>query len=292
MRSPSSTLRPGVFFALTLFLASALTAAQPSGPDPGTDARPVKLILLGGQSNMAGMGRIKAIEDPALRQPFSAVKIWHNSRDTWVDIRPGHDGRTGYFGPEIAFGHAIAGSFPKAEVRLVKFAVGGSGLATQWNPKGPGRFLRRFLLETAAALADLKAAGRKVEVVGMLWMQGEQDAKDSDHPANARAYEANLTALIETVRDAVGNRRMVFVIGRIHDALEDAKPHRGKDFKQAPVVRSAMARVAKKDRRVGLVDTDGFSLARDRVHFNAEGCIQLGRAFAKELERLVRRGKR
>jgi len=277
--------------ALTWFLA-ALAAAQPSGSDPRNDAKPVKLILLGGQSNMAGMGRIKAIGESALRQPFSAVKIWHNGRDIWVDIRPGHDGRTGYFGPEIAFGHAIAGSFPKAEVRLVKFAVGGSGLATQWNPKGPGRFLERFLQETAAALADLKASGRKGEVVGMLWMQGEQDAKDSDHPGNARAYESNLTALIEKVRDAVGNRRMVFVIGRIHDSLENATPHRGKDFKQAPVVREAMARVARKDRRVGLVDTDGFSLARDRVHFDAEGCIRLGRAFAKELERLVRRRRK
>jgi len=279
-------------FTLTLCLVTAAAGAQAAGPSPEPDSKPVKLILLGGQSNMAGMGRIKAIEDPALKRPLSAVKIWHNGKDAWVDVRPGHDGRTGYFGPEIGFGHAIAGSFPDAEVRLVKFAVGGSGLATQWNPKGPGRFLRRFLEETAAAIADLNAAGRRVEVAGMLWMQGEQDAKDSDHPANARAYESNLSALIAKVRDAVGNRRMPFVIGRIHDSLENATPHQGKDFKQARVVRRAMARVAKKDRRVGLVDTDGFSLAGDRVHFDARGCIQLGRAFAKELERLLRREKK
>ena len=103
-----------VGWVLLLGASGLPSAAQSSATPP---AKPVKLVLLGGQSNMAGMGRIKAIKDKALRSRGPAVKVWHNGKDTWVDGGPGHDGRSGYFGPEVGFGPAFARAFPKAQRR-------------------------------------------------------------------------------------------------------------------------------------------------------------------------------
>ena len=43
-----------------------------------------------------------------------------------------------------------------------------------------------------------------------------------------------------------------------------------------------MENVAFDDERVGIVDTDTFSLKDDAVHFTAEGIIDLGNALAEE----------
>ena len=113
----------------------------------------------------------------------------------------------------------------------------------------------------------------------MFWMQGERDARDIDDGMNpAIDYEINLINLIKSCRKDFNNPNMIFIIGRIHDSLD---PSPG-IYPYMDIVRNAMENVAYEDDSVGIVDTDDFPLHYDGVHFNGEGFIELGKAFAAE----------
>ena len=218
--------RLGYVAALTMLCAAPLCRGET-----------VKLFLLGGQSNMAGAGR-KAEAPKEMLQPNPRVKMWNGKQFIPFPTGPA---KSGSFGPEIAFAHAMAAALGDETIYLVKHAIGGTSLHSDWNPP-KGKLYAGFATKTDAAVKALKAEGKTVDVAGMLWMQGEQDSKDSDNPGPANAYEKNLRNLIATVRKAY-NPEMPFIIGRIHSTLLRAKPHQGKDFGQANVVRAAMGNV-------------------------------------------------
>ncbi len=77
---------------------------------------PVKVFLLGGQSNMVGSGKPQELSG-VHAEPQSDVKFWSGS--AWVDLAPG----AGNFGPEIGFGRAMKDALPKEEIYLVKYAA-------------------------------------------------------------------------------------------------------------------------------------------------------------------------
>lgn len=253
--------------------------------NPLCQGETVKLFLLGGQSNMAGAGR-KAEAPKETLQPHPRVKMWNGKQ--FVPFPTGPSKR-GSFGPEIGFARAMAAALPNETIYLVKHAVGGTSLHGDWDPK-KGRLYAGFARKASAAVKALKAKGKTVNAAGMLWMQGEQDSKDSDNPGPAKAYEKNLRNLIATVRKAY-NLKMPFIIGRIHITLLKAKPHRGKDFGQAGVVRAAMGKVAETDKLVGMIDTDKLGLHKDNVHFNTAGQLKMGKDFARELLRIMKASK-
>jgi hypothetical protein len=102
-------------------LASAILFSAP------LHAAPVKVFLLAGQSNMRGMGDPADLKPPYTESP-ATVKIWEGK--SWVPLVAKGD----HFGPEIAFGHAMARQMPDVEIRLIKHAVSGSNLHTHWAP--------------------------------------------------------------------------------------------------------------------------------------------------------------
>jgi hypothetical protein len=125
----------------------------------------------------------------------------------------------------------------------------------------------------AKKLEAAKAA-RPIAVVGLIWMQGEADAKDE---ASAKAYQANLTAFIQAVRELVGQPDLPFVAGRIN-------PDAGK-YTNVPEVRAAQAAITLPGYQ--MVDCDGLSKSSDNIHYNAPGQIELGLRFAAAMIKLL-----
>ena len=165
-----------IFLLLTaLFGASAMAAEKP-----------VKLFLLGGQSNMDGCGRWEELPEN-LKQTPANVRIWDNKTLEWKKI--GEDStaiaRKLQFGPELVFSHRQSAAFPDHEIRLVKTSAGGTSLALGWLPDKK-KMYPRFIANYQNALADLEKSGHAVETADMLWMQGEGD---SDTIERAEAYE-------------------------------------------------------------------------------------------------------
>ncbi|MEO0540506.1 MAG: sialate O-acetylesterase [Cyanobacteria bacterium P01_A01_bin.105] len=236
----------------------------------------VSVFLIGGQSNAVGEGSLNSDLPANLQTPHPDVHIWQEGPSAeFVNLQPGFSGYFGGasdgegFGLELGFGHNIHGHTDE-EVYLIKYALGGTDLAEDWDPQGHNNQHDAFVTRVSAALADLSANNISYDIEGMLWMQGEAD---SIIPAQANAYESNLTAFIADMRSRYGST-LDFVLGRIHDGM----PWHSAGY--VDVVRTAQTNVAAADPLTQWLNTDDLSLTDDDVHFDSNGHLNLGYRFA------------
>jgi hypothetical protein len=103
-------------------------------------------------------------------------------------------------------------------------------------------------------------------------VQGESDANSTD----ANNYENNLSAFIADVRATYGDG-LPFVLSRLSSGQTNL------NSTYLATIRSAQTTVADADPLTEWVDTDGFGLSGDNLHFDATGQQQLGNATAGAL---------
>ena len=244
-------------------------------------SRPVKLFILGGQSNMDGTGKSEELPADYSVHPENTV-TWDNKKKTWVPL--GADSfaerRKFKFGPEIAFSHKLAKKYPNHTIAVVKTSGGGTKLWKHWLPGKP--MYVRFLKNMENAIEDLKEQGISYEVSGMLWMQGESDAEFLEW---ANAYEDNLKILYKDVRLQTGKKDLPIVMGRISIGLLRKTPW---NFDFTEVVQAAQDRVAKADKNVRIINTDKLETLEDNTHFNSESNIWLGEKMGKSMLKLMK----
>ena len=273
---------------LPLVLASAL-AICPAAADH------YQVYLLGGQSN--GNGRADAAQlTPPLNAAQSDVRFyWHRTQaadnvghlveDQWIDLAPGSGHGTGEpvyakeFGPEVSFGRGMADANPSANIAVIKYTHGGTTLANNWSASGSQ--YASFVSTVQAGLEALTSAGHTYELRGMLWAQGETDTNSG---ASADSYEANLTSFIARVRtDLFAGGALPFVLSTLSDNqyTDITTPGSG-----AYKVRQAQEAVAAADPKTGIVNTDGYSVRSDIIHFDHTAMVSLGQAFAAEMRAL------
>jgi hypothetical protein len=236
----------------------------------------VKVFLLAGQSNMVGFG-----DSAGLSAPYNAVQnnvnFWSNGTNSWVPLQPGVT-RTGdplYFGPEVSFGRTIKNLNPNDSIYLVKYAMGSTNLAVNWNPNGTGANYNTFKTVVSNALKKLTNAGLSPTIAGMAWMQGEADVTDTYAPH----YADNLTNFIDAVRNDFSTPDMPFVLGRI------SQHYWGPPADQ-DLVRLAQSTVPGQMDGVSWVNTDDLGLWTSGTwagHFNTQGQIDLGVRFANAI---------
>lgn len=288
-----------LFFSFLLASCSADNVAQVSTGS----ANNVKVILMAGQSNMGGAGDFDAL--PAkikerLQLIQSRVMYSNNGSlakplaGTYSSYQLKRRGFSNTFGPELLAGITLAEGSPKSEFLLIKTAMGGTTLFGAWNPnwnaensalveKGEKKrnikLFQQHIDNIKRNLEQLERRGKTYEIVGMFWMQGENDAA---RKVAAISYESNLNALISGVRTNLNLPKMPFVIGQINSTY-------GK-FKPGPtLVRQAMNNVAEKDNNVTIIETStdsqwlDYPKHSDNVHYNTVGLSRLGKAFANEL---------
>ena len=242
-------------------------------------SKTVKVFLLGGQSNMNGTGS----ELSDLVPPYNAlppqIKIWDLTEKAWTNL-PLMDAVFGppkqtraAFGPELSFGHAMTEAFPGSDIRLIKYAANGTALYNDWAP-GTGSQYKAFMETVKAALNDLSSNGIPYEIVGMLWLQGESDAKEE----MGVDYEKNLMAFIEHVRTEFNEPGLPFIIARVRDFY-------GKGI-HADMVREAQAFVAEMDPQAAWFDTDDCGPLVQGGHYGSGGLIEIGLRFAESFRSL------
>ncbi len=239
-------------FIVFLFLTASLAAKES-----------VQVFLLGGQSNMVGSGKPSELSG-VYAKPQEDVRFWQGN--SWGNLAPGAKN----FGPEIAFGRAMKDAYPDKEIYLVKYAANGTALYNDWSPTGGPQY-KKFMQTAQAAIAKLEKEGVNYEIAGMLWMQGESDAREG----KAESYEENLRHFIMHMREQFNAPRMRFVIARV-------RGHYGGNTGQAKIVREAQEAIAKTTEGVEWFDTDDYPMA-NAGHYNGEGLIMMGKDFAKAL---------
>lgn len=286
-----------------------------SGPAPAQEPTEYSLYYLGGQSNMEGFGFNTELHAdwPA---EVGAVMIFTGRMaadnesgggvGAWEVLRPGHgkgfitDGRTNTlsdrFGPELAFGRRLTQLRPGKPIAIIKYSRGGTSLQAgasgygTWAPDfddGPGLNQYDHALNTirnALSAGDIDGDGRQDVLVpsGIVWMQGESDAYHSRE--SAEAYRHNLRRMMDLLRAALRADDLPVVIGRITDSGQDED---GLVMDYIEIVQRAQSDYAASDRCASLVSvTDDLGYLEDGWHYDSEGYLRLGAAFADAVHAL------
>jgi hypothetical protein len=284
----------------TLFLATlvALTIASPTWAAN-------LVFLLGGQSNMAGLGGYNGYlgsnfspwtdppynkADRACPSPYSAplnsVKFWnygsepagtvvHNPGvgNAWIPLQNGYGYRTDTFGPELSFGRRLQELYPNDTIYLVKTGLDGTSLGGNWKTDGTGASYNLFKSRTLSALGTL---GSNYTIKGMIWMQGESDAPNHAYAVN---YANNLQNFVSTVRSTFNNTSdMKFVAGVVTTmsvvALGATQP-------DTDLVRNAQTNISSSIPNSASFGTDDLPWAY-YGHYGTDGQIELGLRFANQ----------
>lgn len=248
---------------LPLLVALAGVAGEP--PD-GKD-EPLPVFVLAGQSNMDGAGHAAELPDE-LKGPLAHVLF---TRFWGTELKPLEPAKVDKnFGPEVTFGAAMAKHL-KRPVGLLKLSSGGTSLEEHWNPASEDK--RGLYKRLTGYITGIQAKQKNIKIAGMLWMQGEADAKY--HSKTVEQYREKLEALIDGCRKEFGAPDMAFVCGRIN-------PPGAAYIKQ---VREAQETVKRK--HYAWIDCDDLEKHEDKLHYNAKGQLELGRRFAQAMLKLM-----
>lgn len=295
--------------ALVLSMAVFVTGSAAS-----QEANVYKLYYLGGQSNMEGFGFTNELtEDAAIVSDDVMIfagqmaldNTAHGGVGSWQPLRPGFgtgfktDGKaiqlSERFGPELLFGQTMTAGEPGTRVAIIKYALGGSGLADgvgfgNWHPDfSDGAGINQYdhaltTMRNAFAVADIDDDGVPDRLVpsGIVWMQGEADAFDSQ--AAADEYGANLERLMGLLRAALRVDDLPVVIGKITDSgmSED-----GSVMDYIATVQKAQQDFVASDACAAYVTvTDDLTYLDDGWHYDSQGFVRLGVAFAQAMKNL------
>ena len=254
-----------VLAVVPLSPAAESTAVNPRTAPP----RDLALFLLIGQSNMAGRGKV----EPQDREPLSGVWTFTPAGQWAPAIDPLHaDKPTAGVGLARSFAHALQRVGYAQNIGLIPCAFGGSAL-DEWQPGQP---------HFKNAVARAKQAMAAGQLRGILWHQGEEDAKSA---AKADTYAARFAKMLAALRTELAAPDAPVVVG----ALGEFLPARnGNTHPHARAVNQQLASLAKDDPRIGLVDSAGLADQGDQLHFSAAALRTFGRRYAEEFLRLKR----
>ncbi|MGP1271952.1 MAG: sialate O-acetylesterase [Phycisphaerales bacterium] len=291
MRPPTAQEFRDVLAAVTelrIVADSGAASDEFVGLDSVAINRPaVRVFVAAGQSNMSGCADSRLVPSYDF-SPRADILFWNQLTDTFGPLATGSSDASCaqnnepefYFGPEIAFGHAMASYYPGDQILIIKYTEGGTSLPFQWVPPGiiaqrpnGGDVWMRFRDELDLAFGVLDAEGYEYTVEGFIWHQGERDGEGPNGSAN---YEVALIGFIDWVRTRFNDPELPFVLARTKLT--------GLAF--LPVVRAAQQAVADADPNACWFDTDDLTLV-DNVHIDADSQLICGDRFAERLRGLL-----
>ena len=285
-------------------------------------AKPVKVFILAGQSNVEGQGVVSMDGERdynggmgnlvwSMKNSKSAEKMkklknekgeWVVREDVQISFKAGDKvrkggltvGYTGYggsshIGPELGFGFVMGDHFEEP-VLLIKTAWGGKSLFVDFRPPGSGGqvgpYYTKMVEEVHAALADL--GDQKYEIAGFVWQQGWNDMVT--RPAIPE-YAQNLVNLVKDLRREFKAPDMPVVVGE----LGNGGPVKDGDMFE---FRKAQEEGAKQIRNALFIRTADFArpaeLSPNPTHGhhwygNAESYFLIGDALGEGMKRLLKK---
>ncbi|WKB80516.1 sialate O-acetylesterase [Cellulophaga lytica] len=262
----------------------------------------VQVVLLAGQSNMAGAGNydlLDAITKNRIAKASKTVLLSFNGADakplSYYDNKPTEKYNfKKRFGPELLLGVTLAEKYPNKKFVLIKRSRGGTSLYGAWSPnwslekskavekgeeKQQAKLYSMHIQDIQRIVTSITQKGNTYNIMGLCWMQGENDAAKE---VAASSYKTNLKELYNAYKKDLNVEKLPFVIGQINSTY-------GR-FKEGPeMVRQAMIDFCKENNSAILLKTTtnrkwkDYPKHTDNVHYNAEGQKRLGIAFGKKL---------
>ena len=296
-----------VKFVATVALLGAIgspAAADPLRPEKAP--KPVDVYLLGGQSNMQGVGKIADL--PAeVKKEIPHTFFWNGK--TFEPLVLGTtqiSTRVTDFGPEVGF--ALDTATAERPAYLIKYHASGMPLhhgfdGDKWLGGDPAPGRRTFypgekaddtntgtlyaamVKQFRAGVTNLSEEGHTPTVRGFVWMQGEADAKQKE---SATTYAASLSRLRKRLAEDMkcgADMRVVFGQVLPHEPPAARFTHR-KEIREQMAACDSASKKPEAMKNATVVSTDGFTLLPDTVHYDAAGQLKLGKAFASAMKKL------
>ena len=233
-------------------LCGALTITASAQETP----RDLSLVLLIGQSNMAGRGII----EPQDKVPIPGVfKL--DAESQWVAaIDPLHFDKPKVAGVGLGreFARSLVKARPGVQIGLIPAAVGGTSL-DQWKPGGE---------LYNQALARLRVAQKSGKLVAILWHQGESDSSKIER---ASSYAIKWVAMMKQLRVDAGAPNVPIVAGEIGEYL-----HRT----YANIVNQQIDSLPRLLDHVATAPVNGLVAKSDGLHFDSASQREFGRRYA------------
>jgi hypothetical protein len=193
------------------------------------------------------------------------------------------------FGPEIGIARRVWTDIQQP-VTIVKVTYPGSDLATDWQPNGD---LFNDLVTMVRSTMAFDAASKTLDTIGAFyWYQGEADA---GVPAEASAYQSNLSAFIGAVRSQLPMAptapfALVKESGDADIAHEQATGTCPPDNCASQILGNAEVREAEDwavSNLPNVIEVDSLGLPRsfDYVHLTNIGELTLGSELAAATDR-------
>ncbi len=260
-----------VFGLLSLLLIVTTGCVAPVAESVSVPERPLHLFLLAGQSNMAGRGEVT----PDRRQPIPGVYALRQDGSWGPAVDPLHwDKPIAGVGLARSFARSYLVNNPGVEIGFIPAACGGSPVEV-WVPDAFFEATNSYPYDDA--LARVAAVRDRGELKGILWHQGESDAR----PERVEFYEERLRDLFGRFRRDLGDLDLPILVGQLGRFP-------GKPWSDGRVQVDAVHRaIAEADKNVGFVSAEGLSAKDDLVHFDSASLDQLGKRFAEAWEALT-----
>lgn len=258
---------------LVIALSTSLLLSCSSTPkvkyaDRVLDQLEYDVILMGGQSNMVGQGKLIDLES----MTFPNITLLDFSAN------PNLTPPQGNFGPEVGLSMELSKNYPNRRFLLIKYAIGGASLL-DWSPNYDpqeaeitghpefGNMYKRLIM-----LTDSLTNGHNVRFRALLWMQGERDARI---PAAGVEYYQNFASLVNSIRKDLNSPDLPVIFGKVNPP-----PDR---YPALDTVVRAQIRITQELPNTYLIDTDDLEKWEDDLHYSSSGLINLGVKFGKKL---------
>ena len=228
------------------------------------------LVLLAGQSNMAGRGEV---EEEDREEIPGLMKI--NRELQWVPaVEPLTEDRSfAGVGPGRTFGRLLLEANPGCSVGLVPVAVGGTPISA-WKRGGcsAGNEKERPYDD---AVRRAKAALEQGTFAAVLWHQGETDAKLKN-----LHYADDLKEVIRSFREDLPLSGVPFLCGELGHYLKGGLYA----FSQIDAdIRSVVSELPD----LGWVSAEGLTDKGDGLHFSSASAREFGRRYFEEYLRMT-----
>jgi hypothetical protein len=234
------------------------------------------LVVLAGQSNMVGKGKVNDLPLGFLR---NGSRIWNftNAYNWELAKEPLHnnfnqlDGvsynRNPGVGPALAMADAFAAQYPRVSIGLIPCAKGGSSIE-EWQ-----RDLSRSSLY-GSCLNRQRLAEQRGKIRALIFWQGGEDGM---HKESAENWGENFKKMVRAWRKDVGAPNLPVIMLVL-------KPGTKQTLRRDPyrdVVREQQLSVQMP--YLTKIETTGYEYSRRDIHLTTAGQLELGPVIARAL---------
>lgn len=267
----------------------------------------VKVILMAGQSNMAGATynptKYDVGEDTykKYRKGFENIQImfssgvrgmpenqWNTSRTVFQKVKPGQGAASmkNLFGPELGLAEYLTEKYPDEKFYLVKHALGGALIDDYLGQTDPNLdCYSQLKKQFDYAITEIKEeTDKEIVIVAICWMQGESEGGTL---ASANLYKDKSLTLINKFRNDYKDYAPAGGIAWIDAGISDSSL-----WPAHETINNAKQEIAAGNDKNYYIDTIGaqLGLGPDNAHYDVPGAIKLGRLFGEKVEEVITKG--